>query len=346
MDAAPAAQQLLVLFVFRLGSRPAQGYAATATELWDQCRSILPQSQPVSPGALSRARAKIHPQAFLRTAPFTRRATTRARCGAASRLRRRRLQAEPAPPAAPRATGERLSPRLAQLRAPSCRSISTSSPTTTSGGGRRRSPSDRGLLPPATRTARGACRPSSAANGFRPSSAPRSARTSVVAPSATATARHPAAALACASCTAGATSFALATTLLGGPTRRAPSPTCITVAHRGTANADRGVLAASAGSRSCSLISRCDEPITPRAASAPMQAAHASQLSELRTMARKRYCSTRPRCARPSGACSPASRTAASASVPAAAEIAQARQQVEVLQQARRTKQATRSLTP
>ena len=61
---------LLVLFVFRLVLAPRnQGYAATATELWDQCRQLdipLPQSQPVSPGALSRARAKIHPQAFLR----------------------------------------------------------------------------------------------------------------------------------------------------------------------------------------------------------------------------------------------------------------------------------------
>ena len=61
---------LVVLFVFRLVLAPRnQGYAATATELWDQCRQLdipLPQSQPVSPGALSRARAKIHPQAFLR----------------------------------------------------------------------------------------------------------------------------------------------------------------------------------------------------------------------------------------------------------------------------------------
>ena len=61
---------LVVLFVFRLVLAPRnQGYAATATELWDQCRQLdipLPQSAPVSPGALSRARAKIHPQAFLR----------------------------------------------------------------------------------------------------------------------------------------------------------------------------------------------------------------------------------------------------------------------------------------
>ena len=61
---------LVVLFVFRLVLAPRnQGYAATATELWDQCRQLdipLPQSKPVSPGALSRARAKIHPQAFLR----------------------------------------------------------------------------------------------------------------------------------------------------------------------------------------------------------------------------------------------------------------------------------------
>ena len=61
---------LVVLFVFRLVLAPRnQGYAATATELWDQCRQLdipLPQSAPVAPGALSRARAKIHPQAFLR----------------------------------------------------------------------------------------------------------------------------------------------------------------------------------------------------------------------------------------------------------------------------------------
>ena len=61
---------LVVLFVFRLVLAPRnQGYAATATELWDQCRQLdipLPQSAPVSPAALSRARAKIHPQAFLR----------------------------------------------------------------------------------------------------------------------------------------------------------------------------------------------------------------------------------------------------------------------------------------
>ena len=61
---------LVVLFVFRLVLAPRhQGYAATATELWDQCRQLdipLPQPEPVSPGALSRARAKIHPQAFLR----------------------------------------------------------------------------------------------------------------------------------------------------------------------------------------------------------------------------------------------------------------------------------------
>ena len=47
---------LLVLFVFRLVLAPRnQGYAATATELWDQCRQLdipLPQSVPVSPGAV------------------------------------------------------------------------------------------------------------------------------------------------------------------------------------------------------------------------------------------------------------------------------------------------------
>ena len=48
---------LVVLFVFRLVLAPRnQGYAATATELWDQCRQLdipLPQSAPVSPGEVA-----------------------------------------------------------------------------------------------------------------------------------------------------------------------------------------------------------------------------------------------------------------------------------------------------
>ena len=55
---------LVVLFVFRLVLAPRnQGYAATATELWDQCRQLdipLPQSAPVAPGALNLPRPLVH----------------------------------------------------------------------------------------------------------------------------------------------------------------------------------------------------------------------------------------------------------------------------------------------
>jgi len=59
---------LVALFIFRLvlaGGR--QGYATTLAELWAQCQDLelpLPQPRPVSPSALTQARAKIDPALF------------------------------------------------------------------------------------------------------------------------------------------------------------------------------------------------------------------------------------------------------------------------------------------
>ncbi len=59
---------LLMLFIFRLVfSDNRQGYATCLYELWAQCRDLeirLPQPQPVTAAAMSRARAKLDEQVF------------------------------------------------------------------------------------------------------------------------------------------------------------------------------------------------------------------------------------------------------------------------------------------
>ena len=59
---------LVVLFVFRLVfSKGRQGYGTTLVDLWGQCRTLgitLPQPAPVSPAAMSNARAKVNESVF------------------------------------------------------------------------------------------------------------------------------------------------------------------------------------------------------------------------------------------------------------------------------------------
>ena len=59
---------LVALFVFRLVlSKGQQGYQSVLAELWEQCRRTnlpLPQQHPVTAGAMSNARAKVHEDLF------------------------------------------------------------------------------------------------------------------------------------------------------------------------------------------------------------------------------------------------------------------------------------------
>ena len=117
---------LVVLFVFRLVFAPdRQGYAVTLAELWAQCRRLgleLPQPTPVSAASMCAARAKVRADVFLRI----HRAILARAPRDEPRLRRRRLEAEPAPPAGrrrlpPACAGGPLPPRPAQLPLPATR---------------------------------------------------------------------------------------------------------------------------------------------------------------------------------------------------------------------------------
>ena len=64
---------LVALFVFRLVlSKGQQGYQSVLAELWEHCRRTnlpLPQQHPVTAGAMSNARAKVHEDLFRMPSP-------------------------------------------------------------------------------------------------------------------------------------------------------------------------------------------------------------------------------------------------------------------------------------
>ena len=58
---------LVILFVLRLVFGTGRSYGEALAEIWENARSLgvaLPQESPVTPSAMSRARAKVDPQAF------------------------------------------------------------------------------------------------------------------------------------------------------------------------------------------------------------------------------------------------------------------------------------------
>ena len=58
---------LVVLFVLRLVFGTGRSYGEALAEIWESARSLgvaLPQERPVTPGAMSRARAKVDPEVF------------------------------------------------------------------------------------------------------------------------------------------------------------------------------------------------------------------------------------------------------------------------------------------
>ena len=259
---------LVVLFVFRLVLAPRnQGYAATATELWDQCRQLdipLPQSAPVSPGEVAVYDRGYYSFGLLHT-----------HC----------------------ARGVQAVFRLKK---------NANGPL-------------RAFIRSALSADQIVVEPSATARAQLPDTLLRPCRVRLV------------------KYTAGASSFALATTLLDA---RAYPARALAALYHGRWSIEELYKISKQMLTVEYFHSRSERGVKQELF------AHFTLIAMTRLFTNHTegcYCSTRPRCARPSGACSPAP-----ASRPLlSAEIAQARQQMEVLQQVRQDQAShTCSLTP